>query len=556
MRSLSTAALSREADLFMRGGGMRVAAIIARGGVSGGDTITETRAERIERRLRSIAQRLADVRSERNEITDAALTGGDNGESRNLTADEATTYVALRSERDDLNAEEIRLREDLSEITAEAEARTADEPLDQGDTETRRAAARAAAGSTTIEVRREPLTYERWNVRESYFADLVRSSGAFGFGDEEARGRLQRHGAEMRVELRKFETRNFGTRSNPVERYADGAADEAREHRTGRAQALEFEQRDLTRVDGAGGEFVPPLWMMEDFISLARGGRITADLCRGIPLPAGTDSINLPKVATGTSTAMQTADNAAVSETDATTTSVSGAVKTAAGQQDVALQLLEQSPLAFDQIIFEDLADDHAVLVNTQVINGSAAAGQVRGILQITAVDTTAYTDASPTLPELYPKVADSLNEVATNRLRPATALIMHTRRWFWMAAALDANNRPFIVPSAQGAQNVLAAFNAAEAEGPVGAMIGTTIFADPAIPTNLGGGTEDKIIATRPQELYLFEGAIRARVLPEVGSGTMTVRFQLYNYFAFIPHRRAEATSVIGGTGLAAPSF
>lgn len=405
------------------------------------------------------------------------------------------------------------------------------------------------AGKGGAKVRKEPLTYERHNMHNSYLRDMVLANPAFA-DDASARARLARHQKEMDVELPKFE------RAQGI----DGRANSVIEERT--ANGVErfvpqFEKRDLSRTDGAGGEFVPPLWMMEEFIEVSRAGRISADLCNRMPLPVGTDSINLPKVATGTTVAAQTADNAAISETDATTTSVQGNVKTIAGQQDIALQLIEQSPVAFDQIVFADLAGDHAAKLDVQVLDGSNASGQVRGILTTASIDTTAYTDASPTLPELYPKIADSLNQVATSRYLPATAIIMHTRRWYWMASALDSSNRPFIVPTDQAPQNALASHNGSTAQGPAGRILGVPVYIDPNVPTAEGGGTEDVIIVGRPNEYYLFEGAVRTRALPEVLSGTLTVRLQLYSYVAFIPDRRGtQNTSIVSGTGLAAPSF
>jgi hypothetical protein len=75
-------------------------------------------------------------------------------------------------------------------------------------------------------------------------------------------------------------------------------------------------------------------------------------------------------------------------------------------------------------------------------------------------------------------------------------------------------------------------------------------------VPANLGAGSnEDRIIVAKWDELYLFEGTPRIRVLQEVLSGTLQVRFQIYNYAAFIGNRRPKAVSVISGTGLIAPS-
>jgi len=79
----------------------------------------------------------------------------------------------------------------------------------------------------------------------------------------------------------------------------------------------------------------------------------------------------------------------------------------------------------------------------------------------------------------------------------------------------------------------------------------------DPNIPTNLGSGTnEDVILVLRASDLLLWESSVRSRVLPEVGSGTLTVRLQVYGYIAFSAERYPKSTSLIGGSGLATPAF
>jgi hypothetical protein len=44
--------------------------------------------------------------------------------------------------------------------------------------------------------------------------------------------------------------------------------------------------------------------------------------------------------------------------------------------------------------------------------------------------------------------------------------------------------------------------------------------------------------------------------VLPEVGSGTLTVRLQVFNYAAFTAARYLSGIAVISGTGLVTPVF
>jgi HK97 family phage major capsid protein len=497
-----------------------------------------------------IALRLAQLATLRttNQQTVERILQASFGEGRAQTDDEQAQITEAR-------AEVARIDTEVSQLTTlDAELRDAEEseaPTATETTEERSEQAGEARRRGGATVRREARTYERHDLASSYLLDLARDQLNRGQDIAGARERLERHAAEVRVELPAIEARQAALRG--------GYAQEIRAAGERGPVEIDYERRDLSRTDGAGGEFVPPLWMVEEFINLARASRVVADQCLNMPLPPGTDSINIPQVASGTSTAMQTADNAGVSETDATTDSVQANVKTAAGQQDLALQLLEQSPISFDQVIFADLAEDHAVTVDTQVIDGSNASGQVRGILQIASVDTTAYTDGSPTVPELYPTLADSANVVASTRFRPVTHIFMHPRRWYWLLAAADTAGRPLVTMQSQGPNNALFAANEGNpfAEGgPVGMTPFGPIFIDPNIPTDVGAGTEDVIILTRASELYLWESPVRTRVLTEVLSGNLAVRLQLYNYLAFMPDRRPESTSIVSGTGLIAPTF
>jgi HK97 family phage major capsid protein len=321
--------------------------------------------------------------------------------------------------------------------------------------------------------------------------------------------------------------------------------------------AASTEYRDLTRTDGAGGYAIPPLWLMSQYVDLARAGRAYANVCNTQPLPAGTDSINIPKMSTGTATAIQTADNGAVQETDLADTSVAAPVRTIAGQQDVAIQLLDQSPISFDQVIFRDLVADYATKLDVQVISGSGSSGQVTGVRATSGITTVAYTTGSPTVAGLYSKIADAVQRVHTTRFMPPTVIVMHPRRWAWFLAASDSAGRPLVVPDAGNPQNAVATLGAVAAEQVVGQMHGLPVVTDPSMPTTLGAGTnEDVVHVVRASDLLLFESGIRSRVLPDVGSGNLTVRLQVYGYLAFTAGRYPTSVVELGGTGLTSPSF
>lgn len=91
----------------------------------------------------------------------------------------------------------------------------------------------------------------------------------------------------------------------------------------------------------------------------------------------------------------------------------------------------------------------------------------------------------------------------------------------------------------------------------PVGLLAGLALVMTTSVPTNLGAGTNgDRVIVTNAADLLLLEGEQRLTLNVDVLSGTLTVRFGLHRYVAFIGGRVPSATGVLSGTGLTAPVF
>ena len=263
---------------------------------------------------------------------------------------------------------------------------------------------------------------------------------------------------------------------------------------------------------------------------------------------------SIPKLATGTATGSQ-ADNEPVTEQDATFGTLAADVKTEAGMQDVPQQLVDRSVPGIDGIIFADLTKSYDVSLDSKVINSSVSNN--KGILQVSGINSVTYTDGSPTLAELYPKIANGVGLIHEGIFLPGDAIFMHPRRWAFCLAAQDESKRPLITPYA--AQNAAGQQNGVVALGPVGDIQGLPVFVDPNIPTNLGAGTnEDRIIIVRRDELFLFEdqSGPYLETFRDVLSGSLGVRFRLHNYWAQLHARRPKAITVISGTGLATPTF
>lgn len=317
-----------------------------------------------------------------------------------------------------------------------------------------------------------------------------------------------------------------------------------------------MEHRDLSRVDGSGGFAVPPAWLMDQYVELARPGRAFANLCQRMPLPGGTDSINVPKLNTGTAVGIQSADNVAVTSVDLTDTYVTAPVRTIAGEQSVSIQLLDQSPTDFSSIVFGDLVAAHAAATDLQVLNGSGAAGQVLGTTLTPGIQTVAAS--APTITGVYSAIANAIQKVHTRRFLPPTVIVMHPRRWGWFLSLLDNQDRPLFLPVANGLNNAAGILSDVDSQCIVGQMQGLPVVTDPNISVTDGSespvGTEDPIFVMRASDLVLYESGIRARTLNETKASNLTVILQIYSYVSYTAGRHPE--SVVQITGLPTPTF
>jgi HK97 family phage major capsid protein len=317
------------------------------------------------------------------------------------------------------------------------------------------------------------------------------------------------------------------------------------------------EYRDLSRTDGSGGFATPPAWLMNQYIELARPGRAIANLVQRQPLPGGTDSINLPRILTGTAVGIQIADNTSVTDVDLTDTFINAPVRTIAGQQGVAIQLIDQSPIAFDDVVFRDLVAAHAAATDQQVLSGTGSVGQVLGINYTPNIST--IVSASGGYQDVYRAIANGIQLMHTTRFLPPEVIVMHPRRWGSLLASFDNDGRPLFIPNAQGPWNAGGILTDVASQQVVGSVQGLPVVTDPNISITSGSeygtyGDEDAIYILRASDLILWESGIRARVLPEVKAQNLTVLLQVYSYLAFTAAR--YPSSIVTITGLGTPSF
>ena len=182
----------------------------------------------------------------------------------------------------------------------------------------------------------------------------------------------------------------------------------------------------MTTGDPGAVGFVPPVYLGEMWAELPRATRPFAASIPTRPLPDAGMTISIPRITTGSTVAVQTAEAAAVSETDIHTESLSVPVRTIAGQNDVSIQAFERTFPGMDFWVFEDLRADYDEQLDTQLLAGTGSSGQHLGIRAVSGISTVTYTDGTPTGAEFLPKVYNAIERIGTLRFRQADVIVFH----------------------------------------------------------------------------------------------------------------------------------
>jgi HK97 family phage major capsid protein len=339
--------------------------------------------------------------------------------------------------------------------------------------------------------------------------------------------------------------------------FRDLAADDRlrrhmQEERVERGQYLQRAAGDANT--GAFTGLVVPQYLTDMYAPATAAMRPFADVCNKHHLPTSGMTVNISRITTASSVALQASELSAVSATSMDDTLLTENVQTAAGQQTVSRQALERGT-GLEEVVLGDLFRRYATTLDSTLINqattGLAAVAQAN-----------AYTDASPTAAELYPKFAAAASGIETTLLGQAVPshAIMHSRRWYWLQSQVGPNwpfmSQPGLDPRV-GASN----FGTAYGSGTRGLLPnGLQAVVDNNLSTNNGAGTNEDLIYVVPSdECHLWEDPqapafIRAEQAAAANLGVLMV---LYGYFAYSMRRYGTgAMQSITGTGLVTPAF
>jgi HK97 family phage major capsid protein len=319
----------------------------------------------------------------------------------------------------------------------------------------------------------------------------------------------------------------------------------------------EIERRDVGTAQFEG--LVIPQYLIDLAAPLARAGRPFADFATNkMTLPPSGMTLNISRMTTGSSTAVQVTQNDAVSETDVDDTLLTVNVRTIAGQQDLSRQAIERGT-GIDVFVAADLIKSWHTTLDSQILNGAGTAGTIKG-LRASGGNAITFTSTAPTVGLLYPKLADAIQQIQTNSFTNPTHFIMHPRRLAFLLAAVDSTNRPLVVPAANGPMNASGVGAGPSSYGNSGyQMMGLPIITDANIGTTYGTTTnQDEIYVVNAGESHLWEqpGSPFTLRYDATGAGNLTIKTVVYGYAAYTAERYPLAASIISGTGLSAPTF
>jgi len=428
----------------------------------------------------------------------------------------------------------------LNEERSSIEARIAD--LEQVVAESANAVARTGVTDSSVRINREPRVYSP-HSEHSFFVDAYQ--GVMG-GSIQARQRLERHMTEMSVE---------------------------RELRAREAQEL----RSTTTSSFAG--LVVPQYLVDQAALALRNGRPVANLCARLPLPDQGMTLTVPRGTTGAATAIQATENTSVQSTDEVWANVSIPVVTIAGQQDVSRQSLERGAPGLDQLVWSDLAGAYAANLDTQVLTGSGAGGQMLGVQNTASIFAATAFGAAPTAVNFASKIAGQIASIAgAGTVIQPRVVIMHPRRWGWLQSLADSSNRPLAVALPLGPYNSAALVTAPGVYSGDGAPTdqarpqfvgmlanGLPVCTDANVPTSVGTNVEDLVFVVDNAQLLLWEdgdGSPRMLRFEQTLGNQLTVKLVAYGYAGFTAGRYPQAVGKIGGLdtvatqGLVAPTF
>jgi HK97 family phage major capsid protein len=347
------------------------------------------------------------------------------------------------------------------------------------------------------------------------------------FSASQAGGRSERqYRAESRVYNRHTaaQGRSFW-RDLVLHKTGDDATGEARARLN--EHAAEF--RTGLTTTGDGSSFSPPVYLEELWIEAAVASKPFVASIPQYDAPRG-HTINVPKITAPAPVAVQNPELSTVENSDQTDEFLSTILTTIAGQQTVSRQLLDQSAIDVDSIIFKGLSQSWAAQQDYQALFGSGSSGQYTGIANLSGITQIGW--AGNTIANIYTGLTTAIKLHWQNRfLAPDTVLVHPNTAAEWLNK-LDTTNRPLFVPTDQGAFNAMGIVDSLDAQGPIGKILGLNLVLDPNITSANGA---ESVFVFRSDDIMFFTSGMRAQVHQDRYADQLAVLLSLWSYDGLI---------------------
>jgi HK97 family phage major capsid protein len=426
----------------------------------------------------------------------------------------------LRSKKANIDARVELRNARIAQLEADL---AADKAAAQLSTEVRSSGIAKPAYDGVARVGQEERSYHPGNDPKGH--TFIQDVAGSALGNWEAREKLQRHMVEERME-RKGAWQNRATST---------------------------------------GSFVGltvPQYLTDFFAPQAKAMRPFAEVCRPMDLPSQGMVVNISRITTGSTVAVQATQNNSVSNQDMADTLLTIPVQTLAAQQTMSRQAIERSTGA-EEVTLDDLLRQYNTTLDNTLINQATT-----GLSAVANPNTFTASAGAATVQGLYAQIMSArsnLESVLLDTQEGDQVIVMHSRRWASIMATTSANNYPFVTPQGGGVFLTGGTESGQQIYGPGyrGTFGGLAVIVDNNIATNLGGGTnQDEIYVVNRREAILWEDSsapvmIRAE---QTNAASLGVLFVLYGYFAYTTLRYQSggysAQQKISGTGLVTPSF
>lgn len=290
---------------------------------------------------------------------------------------------------------------------------------------------------------------------------------------------------------------------------------------TDAATRLQEHNRALA-TGGAGSGIVAPKWLTDEYASLARQGRVLANLVRNIPLGDDPRPMTLPKQTAGTDAEVteQAAENDPIEDDDAFDTDVDTVTpKPTAGVQIVSRQMVDMASPAIDALIYGDLLGAFNLKVEKKLGTAIIAVGTALPAIEGDAVQVTDRAH--------YARVAVKAAVAVRNaRKLPANIIAMSVNRWGEFIDLVDTTGRPLVTGQGDAPSNIMGAADVSALDG--GRFKGLTLA-----PTD-GIALDDRFAVLRAQDVLLFESNVM-RFRYEQPLGPESIKMGVWGYTAVL---------------------